>query len=376
MDQDSGMLSGTSSPAATTRSPEDEDLLQRSTKKTKRPRERIETTDSLSSGNNAQEAQLLADLKSPESAQWRTPVETPNTARGRKEILESFEKEAISEDEEMNEGESDPNCPIIHITKEEKERLRRPWRRTLIIKVLGQKVSYSFLLDRLHKMWKPESSFDLIALDQDYYLAKFESLRDNEFAKYEGPWIILGHYITVQEWRPNFLPRKSKLEKLLVWIRFSALPIEYFDDDFLKKIGKEVGRPIKVDYTTSLASKGKFARICVELDMTKRLLSKFTLAGEVMPIEYEGIHMVCFRCGIFGHKQGQCEGEENKEGENAATQSPRDNPTNTQQPNGSQRKAKQTKAPVHDYTDNYGAWMLVTRKEKGGPRRESRPPGF
>ncbi|XP_031120258.1 uncharacterized protein LOC116023400 [Ipomoea triloba] len=311
MDLVTETLSEAGSLAVTTRSPEDEDLLQRSTKKTKRPRSATATPGPTTPDDTVQETQFLADLKSPDSTQWRTPVETPNTAWGRKEVPDTFDKEVVSEDEDMNDERSYPKCPVIHVTKEEKESLRRPWRRTLIIKVLGRKVSYSYLLNRLQKMWKPESSFDLIALDQDYFLAKFEALRDYDFAKYEGPWIILGHYLTVQEWMPNFIPRKNILEKLLVWIRFPALPIEYFEDEFLRKIGKEVGRPVKVDYTTSLVSKGKFARICIELDMTKPLLSKFTIAGEVMPIEYEGLQMVCFKCGIYGHKQGHCEAESN-----------------------------------------------------------------
>lgn len=153
-------------------------------------------------------------------------------------------------------------------------------------------------------MWKLEASFDLIALDQDYFLAKFESLRDYEFTKFEGPWIILGHYLTMQEWKPNFHPYKNKVKKLLVWARLPALPIEYFEEAFLMKIGKQIGRPVKIDTTTSLASIGKFARICVEVDLSKSLLAKFTLEEEVLPIEYEGINLVCFQCGIYGHKQG------------------------------------------------------------------------
>ncbi|XP_031097086.1 uncharacterized protein LOC116001342 [Ipomoea triloba] len=315
-------LAETSSLAATPRSPEDEDLLQRSTKKTKRPRDSMEKSNQNQAADTGQETTTFADLKSPESTRWQMPVETPNTAWGRKTNEDPFEKEMVSDDEEMGDERAYPNCPIIRVSKEKKERLRRPWRRTLIIKLLGRKVGYSFLMNRLQRMWKPEASFDLIALDQDFFLARFESLRDYKLAKYDGPWIILEHYLTVQEWVPNFIPWKNKLNKLLVWIRFPSLPIEYFEEDFLMKIGKEVDRPVKVDYTASLISKRKFARICVELDMSKPLLSKFTLAEEVWQIEYEGIHMICFKCGIYGHKVGQCDSEENREANVAEEQPP------------------------------------------------------
>ncbi|XP_019195841.1 PREDICTED: uncharacterized protein LOC109189684 [Ipomoea nil] len=186
--------------------------------------------------------------------------------------------------------------PVIQVTKEEKEWLRRPWRRSLIIRVLGRTVDYSYLLQRLQHMWKPESTFELFALAHDYYIAKFQSLADYDSAKFGGPWIILGHYLVVQEWEPNFIPSKNKTKKLLVWVRFPELPIEYFDEEFLKKIGKTIGRPVKIDTTTSLASIGKFARICVEIDITKPLLSKFVLHFMDWPIEYEGINLICFKC--------------------------------------------------------------------------------
>ncbi|XP_031131806.1 uncharacterized protein LOC116033187 [Ipomoea triloba] len=215
--------------------------------------------------------------------------------------------EEVSDDDEINEDD-DPACPRIRVTKEEKARLRRPWRRSLIIKLLGKQIGYNFLLRRLQTMWKPEGNMEIIDLDNDYYLARFENKLDYDFATFEGPWIIMDHYLVVQEWRPNFNPHSNEIEKLLVWARLPTLPIEYFEDDFLQKIGDKIGRTIKVDGTTSPVSRGKFARVCVEINITKPLLSKYTLGEMVWPIEYEGIHLICFNCGIYGHRQDQCGG--------------------------------------------------------------------
>ncbi|XP_031106253.1 uncharacterized protein LOC116010899 [Ipomoea triloba] len=363
-------LSERGSPqAATALLPEDEDLLRRSTKKTKRGRDSSKQPSTSPIDGIIQETPMSAGLKSSDSTQWRTPIETPNNAWGRKENYESTEQEEVSDEETMEEVESDPNCPVIPVSREEKERLRRPWRRTLIVKVLGRKVGYLFLRQRLQQMWKTEANFELIAIDQDYFLARFESLRDYEFAKYDGPWIILGHYLTVQEWEPNFFPQKNKLNKLLVWVRFPALPIEYFEEEFLTKIGKNIGRPVKVDTTTSLISIGRFARVCVEVDVTKPLLAKFTVGGEVVPIEYEGIQMVCFSCGIYGHKQGQCRADEHKKGENVAglnsDQDQNSNPQNMKEHPGVHQVSK----PTRDLRQNFGEWMLVARKDKRGLRR-------
>lgn len=60
------------------------------------------------------------------------------------------------------------------------------------------------------------------------------------------------------------------------------------------KLGKKISRPIKVDYATSVTSRGKFARLCVEVDLYKTLLSKFCLRKNVRKIEYEGFYLVSY----------------------------------------------------------------------------------
>jgi len=46
--------------------------------------------------------------------------------------------------------------------------------------------------------------------------------------------------------------------------------------------------------------------MCVEVDLTKPLLSKFRLNGRVWGIQYEGLKMICFKCGGQGHKEDAC----------------------------------------------------------------------
>ncbi|XP_019150319.1 PREDICTED: uncharacterized protein LOC109147133 [Ipomoea nil] len=217
-----------------------------------------------------------------------------------KEDDKVLEEEDVSDDESYR-GQEDIGCPRIVLTKEEKLRIRRPWRYTLIIRLMGRTVSYSFLLRRLQAIWKSENHMELIDLSHDYYLARFD-----EQAKYGGLWMILDHYLIVKEWEPNFDTQSNETKKILAWVRFPDLLIEYFDEDMLLKVGNKIGRIIKIDDTTSLMTRGKFGRICVEVDISKQLLAKFDLHDKVWLIEYEGLHLVCFKCGIYSHKQEHC----------------------------------------------------------------------
>lgn len=214
--------------------------------------------------------------------------------------------EPVSDDDEAEQTEDDEDCPTITLTKKEKACLRQPWRRTLIIKVWGRSVGYNYLLKRLQMIWKPKASMDLIGLSNGYFLVKFGAEEDYKFTKFEGPWMILDHYLIVKEWSHDFDPLTDTTEKILVWVRFPCIPIEYYDTDFLMRLGKKIGKPIRVDDATSLASRGLFARMCIEIDIGKPLLAKFKLRKRIRKIEYEGIHLICFRCGVYGHHQENC----------------------------------------------------------------------
>ncbi|CAN1170966.1 hypothetical protein LINPERHAP2_LOCUS29291 [Linum perenne] len=113
---------------------------------------------------------------------------------------------------------------------------------------------------------------------------------DYERALFEGPWMVNDHYIVAEEWRPNFEPGYSQVNNLRVWIRLPNLPVENFDPEILTLIGDKVGRTIRVDHTTRTGTRGNYARICVEVDLQKPLLSKYRLKRRVRRIEYEGLH--------------------------------------------------------------------------------------
>ncbi|XP_061366452.1 uncharacterized protein LOC133309676 [Gastrolobium bilobum] len=70
--------------------------------------------------------------------------------------------------------------------------------------------------------------------------------------------------------------------------------------------GNTVGKVLKVDKTTSTGDRGKFARICVELDLSKPLRGEYILEEEVFKVEYEGLYLICLQCGKYDHNTEKC----------------------------------------------------------------------
>ncbi|XP_038687586.1 uncharacterized protein LOC119986972 [Tripterygium wilfordii] len=349
------------------RSQEETDLLERSNKK-------VKTGDN---GGGADPTDTVMASRVEETQRGEGGGQSPKTSfrdklmgrmgAGNLSHEEEYDDSVSDDEEEAMEEEEETDCPVIRVSKKEKRRLRSPWRQTLIIKILGRSIGYNFLLRKINNLWRPKAFMELVAIGNDYFLVKFASKDDYDYAKFEGPWMIMDHYLTVREWFPNFDPDQDSMERLLVWVRIPCLPIEYYDYDFLMRVGEKIGKPVKIDDATDSVSRGKFARLCVEVDLTKPLLAKFKLRRRVRRIEYEGIHLVCFKCGCYGHRQDTCLLATGPEVE-AHDQRPDKEDDNVHPV----RKAVVIVNP--EVTDDYGPWMLaksrsrrVIRKQDGNP---------
>lgn len=202
-------------PEANSQPPEVQEILERPNKKSKRERPTalpMQTVEAELPTTPMTESPMTDGNQNP-AANYKDTLRNP-----RQFDLDGIPEEVESDNEDTTK-EFDPECPRIVITKEEKARIRRPWRRTLIIKLLGKTIGYNLLLRRLEAMWKLESPMELIDLDQDYFLARFEAQRDYDYARFEGPWMIFDHYLIVQEWMPNFNPQTNKIERILAWVK-------------------------------------------------------------------------------------------------------------------------------------------------------------
>jgi hypothetical protein len=207
----------------------------------------------------------------------------------------------------------DFECPEFVFSKQEEKRIYRPWRRGVIVKLLGRRIGYKALETRLKQMWVRKGVISIIDLSNDYYLVAFTHEDDQYAALMDGPWFIYDHYLTVKEWSPNFHPETDTIEKVAVWMRITGLPIEYYDARILNFIGNRVGKTVKVDKNTLLQERGKYARLCVQVDLTKPLLAMFTIKGRKYNVEYEGLHMLCLTCGKFGHYKEGCQDKSTKQ---------------------------------------------------------------
>nr|KYP67366.1 Retrovirus-related Pol polyprotein LINE-1 [Cajanus cajan] len=115
---------------------------------------------------------------------------------------------------------------------------------------------------------------------------------------------------------------------------------------------------LKIDKLTSIETRGRFARICVEIDLKKKLVSHINVLGHILHLEYEGLHSICFHCGKYGHKQTLCTELMVKE-------------VDETNPNQDRQDSNQDQSNLGclDSVDQYGPWMIVKRNNKTARNR-------
>ncbi|KAI9114369.1 hypothetical protein K1719_014597 [Acacia pycnantha] len=201
---------------------------------------------------------------------------------------------------------SNPLCPRFEFEDKERERLMKPFRRTLIVKLMGRQLSYGFMERKLKMLWARKGEIDVFDLENEFYLVNFQQHEDYMEALIGGPWVVADAYLNVARWRPDFDPKKATIDSVVAWVRFPDLPAPLFDKKFLLNVGNSIGKAIRLDIHTAQRARGKFARMCVELDLTKSLIPEFNVEGQIISVVYESLGELCHHCGRVEHSKGKC----------------------------------------------------------------------
>ncbi|CAN1798133.1 hypothetical protein LINPERHAP1_LOCUS21567 [Linum perenne] len=238
----------------------------------------------------------------------------------------------------------------LSLSDDFREKLCKPWANSVVIRLLGKNVGYAYLCHRLHAIWKPVGNLHIVDLDNKCFLIKFSNDQDYFKALTGGPWMILEHYLVVQQWDKSFRVTNELPKKMVVWVRFPHLPIHFYHAQVLTSLGNLIGKTVKIDFSTQRAERGKFARIAIEIDLSVPLPPMVLLDGAPQLVEYENIPTLCFGCGRIGHDSQAC---------------PLSKPAQERRLLEPDARAAATVAPSPPVAppEQYGPWMVISRRQ-------------
>ncbi|KAK8528330.1 hypothetical protein V6N12_074861 [Hibiscus sabdariffa] len=100
-------------------------------------------------------------------------------------------------------------------------------------------------------------------IENDYFLVTFCSHSNFLHVLTNGPWLVFGHYLTIEPWMVDFSSAKPYPSKVMAWICLPSSSITLYKSSLISEIGECIGKLI----------------------------------------EYESLPTICYECGRHGHSR-------------------------------------------------------------------------
>jgi len=150
----------------------------------------------------------------------------------------------------------------------------------------------------------------LLLCSKGFFVVQFESMDDYQKVFMQGPWFWGRAGLFITPWFPEFDANTMVVTKMPVWVRLPNLPLPYWHHQVLEDIGNLLGSFIKSDKERQDKGLFTYARICVEIDLSKGLPDRMHLKHEshiwLQRLDYENTAFRCRYCQLTGHLQDTC----------------------------------------------------------------------
>lgn len=162
----------------------------------------------------------------------------------------------------------------------------------------------------IHSEWKLDTPPAVGAIDQRHVTNYMGSSFDTKRALARPSNKIKTSFFKLFPWTADFeVGRESSFTA--VWVKLHNLPLYYFNETALHRLGSLLGTVLKIHLSTINLTQQAYAKVCIEMDVSKPFLDtlwigKSTKYGWTIELEYEGNHASCDYCGILGRTVGLC----------------------------------------------------------------------
>jgi hypothetical protein len=195
----------------------------------------------------------------------------------------------------------------ITIDEEDVESEVRYWESSLILYAMGEDLSMNMVKTFMEKMWNFVKLPDMHYHDDGYFILRFKTVEDRDLVLQRGPYTLRNIPLMLKEWKVDFDLKRDMLRTMPLWVKLPKLPLHLWSASSLSKITSAIGVPIASDECTANKLRVSYARILVEVDITKELIKEIAIKDRegrklIQYVEYEWKPMFCEKCKIIGHR--------------------------------------------------------------------------
>lgn len=217
------------------------------------------------------------------------------------EVLKRMEKFTLSEQEDGG----------VDLELQDVEGSEDLCENSLVGRIWGEyAVNYTGLKQTLSKLWCEEGEVKIFELKNKMYQFVFTKEEERRRVLEKRLWTFDNQLLVIHPWRKGLDYALDAFCSSLMWVQAWQIPVQWLSMDTSWKLGRVFSQCNKVVIPENGSSEGRFAKLLVEMDLTKPLIrgTKLRCKGDETWIEfkYKNIPLFCFYCGKLGHGDRLC----------------------------------------------------------------------
>lgn len=195
---------------------------------------------------------------------------------------------------------------VAQLQASELQEGNKNWCNAMIFYVVGHSPTIAAVSGYIEQQWSNIGKPTIYWHEAGYFIVNFQSPDDMHTVLHSGPHMFYGKPAIVKPWSDKFDFHAEILRVVPLWVKLPNLPLNCWTTATLSRIGSALGVPICADSCTSRQLRVSFARLLVEIYVTKALpqcVHIETPDGRMMEqrVVYEWTPPFCAQCKKVGH---------------------------------------------------------------------------
>ncbi|KAJ1408205.1 Zinc finger, CCHC-type [Sesbania bispinosa] len=186
-------------------------------------------------------------------------------------------------------------------------------KQTLVGKILAEKnLNRGAVKEILSKAWNVDEELTITDLGPNVFLFAFSEKKQVVKVVQEGPWFVMGHLLSLQNWIPEASVFEVNYDFVSFWIQLHNLPLEMISAKNAVKLAGTIGEVLTVENPLVNGQLVRpFIRVRVKVNIKKPLVTGCWVPRKDLPriwvqIRYERLQGFCYNCGVIGHENRKC----------------------------------------------------------------------
>ncbi|XP_019241804.1 PREDICTED: uncharacterized protein LOC109221819 [Nicotiana attenuata] len=197
--------------------------------------------------------------------------------------------------------------PVVQLDKAEVEEEEAKWKCALIAYILGDGLGYKAMQRYISIHWSHVPEPDLFYHKEGYYIIRFKNMEDPREILCAGPYSIASKPIILKPWTLDFDFSKELPISIPLWEKFPKLPMSCWGMRSLSRIASVIGKPIFADECTTKQTRVSYARMLIEVNVTKELPSEVWVMEPndkkfLQSVSFDWKPAYCEKCLVVGHR--------------------------------------------------------------------------